>query len=42
MCVCVCVCVCVCEVGEGEGGRWGGGREEDMVVLDIIVDDHLP
>ena len=32
--------VCVC-VGGGGGGRRSGGGKEDMV-LDIILDEHLP
>ena len=31
--------LCVCVWGGGGGG--GGGEEEDMV-LDIILDEHLP
>ena len=33
--------VCVCVGGGGGGGGGVGGREED-IVLDIILDEHLP
>ena len=35
------MCVCVCVGGVGGGGGGGGAGEEDMV-LNIILDEHLP